>query len=134
MIKHTGAAMKASLCACAAIALLTGCVTPQTQSEKASEAQAAATTVRLQESERLNGRLTVRIEELEDQVFLLQDRVEANRLSLQRRGYMRGAVAQGLAQAAPAPAAARRSGSQLLGACAGASASGWVWAGGGLCQ
>lgn len=43
---------------------------------------------RLDEVERTNGRLNVRIEELEDQVFLLQDMTESNRIALQRRGYM----------------------------------------------
>lgn len=43
---------------------------------------------RLEEVERTNGRLTVRVEELEDQLFLVNDRVEAHRIALQRRGYM----------------------------------------------
>ncbi len=41
---------------------------------------------RLEEAERSNGRLNVRVEELEDQLFLLQDRVDSNRIALQRRG------------------------------------------------
>lgn len=88
----------------AATTLITGCATGQDATQNANEVRVAALQTRLEETERTNGRLTVRIEELEDQVFLLQDRVEANRLSLQRRGYMRGAVDQGIAQAAPQPA------------------------------
>jgi tol-pal system protein YbgF len=44
---------------------------------------------RLEEVERNNGRLSVRIEELEDQIFLLQDMTESNRIALRRRGYMK---------------------------------------------
>lgn len=40
---------------------------------------------RVAELERSNGRYRVRIEELEERVFLLQDRVEAARLSLERQ-------------------------------------------------
>ncbi len=57
---------------------------------------------RLEDSERTNSRLTVRIEELEDAVFLLQDRVEANRISLQRKGYMRS-IAQSPQAPTPVP-------------------------------
>jgi tol-pal system protein YbgF len=45
--------------------------------------------LRLEEVEQTNGRLNVRIEELEDQIFLLQDMTESNRIALRRRGYMR---------------------------------------------
>lgn len=61
---------------------------------------------RLREVERTNGRLNVRIEELEDQLFLLQDMTESNRIALQRRGYMqRGTYINRNARAqAPQPA------------------------------
>lgn len=42
---------------------------------------------RVEEVERTNGRITVRMEELEDQLFLLNDRVESHRIALQRRAY-----------------------------------------------
>ena len=58
---------------------------------------------RLEEVERTNGRLNVRIEELEDQVFLLQDRTESNRIALKRRGYMRGSTGQAPRAEAPQP-------------------------------
>lgn len=44
---------------------------------------------RVEEVERTNGRLTVRVEELEKQLMLMEDRLEANRIALQRRGYLR---------------------------------------------
>lgn len=43
---------------------------------------------RLDEMQQANGRLSVRIEELEDQLFLLQDMTESNRIALRRHGYM----------------------------------------------
>ncbi len=43
---------------------------------------------RLEEVEKTNGRLSVRIDEMEDEIFLLQDRVEAHRLALRRRKQM----------------------------------------------
>jgi tol-pal system protein YbgF len=55
---------------------------------------------RVEEIERMNGRLTVRVEELEKQILLLEDRLEANRLALQRRGYVRGDAVAG-AEARP---------------------------------
>ncbi len=88
--------------AISASALLTGCATMDAQEAK-QEQQLVVLQTRLEEAERQNGRMAVKIEELEDEVFLLQDRVDANRLSLQRRGMMRGSVAQGIAQAAPMP-------------------------------
>lgn len=78
-----------------AVAALTGCATPVVQPDP----QLAEVQARLQESERQNGRLSVRIEELEDQMFLMQDRVEANRLALQRRGMMRNTFDEGVGQA-----------------------------------
>jgi tol-pal system protein YbgF len=65
------------------------CVPPTADNAKKDAEELVRVQQRLQESERLNGRLMVRIEELEDTVFLLQDRVEAHRIALQRRGYMR---------------------------------------------
>ncbi len=47
--------------------------------------QVSATQERLEEVERTNGRLAVRIEELERQLLLVQDRVDATRLAIQRR-------------------------------------------------
>lgn len=88
----------------AAASLSTGCATGAGASGEAQEVRVAAMQTRLEESERMNGRLTARVQELEDQIFLLQDRVDANRIALQRRGVMRGAVEQGVAQAAPRPA------------------------------
>ncbi len=58
---------------------------------------------RLEEVERTNGRLTVRMEELEDQLFLLNDRVESHRIALQRRTYQPQQVAVNSPQA-PQPA------------------------------
>ncbi len=60
--------------------------------------QTAATQTRLEEVERTNGRLSVRVEELERQLLLVQDRIEATRLSMQRRN--NGALAYGEAPAA----------------------------------
>jgi tol-pal system protein YbgF len=77
--------------------MFSGCAS--SAANAANEARFATVQARLEESERNNGRLTVRMEELDDQVFLLQDRVEANRLALQRRGVMRGAFEQQVAQA-----------------------------------
>ncbi len=54
--------------------------------EQANVAESAGMKTRLEEAERTNGRLNVRVEELEDQLFLLQDRVDSNRIALQRRG------------------------------------------------
>ena len=86
----------------AALAVTTGCAHKADQQAVAQEKQVAALQARLDEAERTNGRLNVRIEELEDDVFLLQDRVDANRIALQRRGIM-GTRAQASAQLAPAP-------------------------------
>lgn len=89
--------------ACIAFAtLFSGCAT-DAAATAANDARFVALNARLEESERQNGRMTVRIEELEDQIFLLQDRVEANRLALQRKGAMRSTFDQPLAQA-PQPA------------------------------
>ncbi len=48
----------------------------------------AAVQERVQDVERTNGRLMVRVEEMERQVSLVQDRVESNRIALQRHGYL----------------------------------------------
>lgn len=58
---------------------------------------------RLEATERNNGRLRVRVEDLEDQIFLLQDRVDSNRIALQRRGVW-GQKTQQARNDAPAPA------------------------------
>lgn len=83
-------------------ALSTGCTTPSAQTTTQSQ-QLLALQARLDEAERTNGRLAVRIEELEDNIFLLHDRVDANRIALQRGGMMGSGVAiQGNPQK-PAP-------------------------------
>ncbi len=81
-----------------------GCAHQAHQEKVATQAQQVEVLqARLEEAERTNGRLTVRIEELEDAVFLLQDRVDANRIALQRNGIM-GRQATGNTYAArPAP-------------------------------
>lgn len=86
----------------AAASLASGCASGSGATSQAQEVRVAALQTRVEESERINGRLTARVEELEDQVFLLQDRVDANRIALQRRGVMRR-VGEGVAQAAPRP-------------------------------
>lgn len=73
---------------CASILLITsGCAS--LQSQKKAEAKQAQKHEqlkdRIEELERQNGRLTTRIEQLEDDIFLLQDRVEAHRLALKRQ-------------------------------------------------
>jgi len=45
---------------------------------------------RVEDVERTNGRLTVRVEEMERQMSLVQDRVQSNRIALQRHGYLGG--------------------------------------------
>lgn len=57
--------------------------------KKDQDRQLEALQSRVEEVERTNGRLTVRMEELEDQLFLLNDRVESHRIALQRRAYQR---------------------------------------------
>lgn len=85
-----------------------GCAHQSSQAENAA-AKAQQETVtqmrsRLEELERTNGRLNVRIEELEDQLFLLQDMTESNRIALTRRGYMqRGGYIQRQQRQARAP-------------------------------
>ncbi|MBA2663005.1 MAG: tol-pal system protein YbgF [Bradymonadaceae bacterium] len=49
----------------------------------------AAVQTRIEEVERTNGRLSVRIEELERQLLLVQDRIEASRIAMQRGGQLR---------------------------------------------
>ncbi len=65
-----------------------GCAHQVEQKAATQEKQLLVLKARLDEAERNNGRLNVRIEELEDDVFLLQDRVDANRIALQRGGIM----------------------------------------------
>lgn len=71
----------------------TGCAHQQTNKQpdqlKAQQQTIAQLQSRLEEVERTNGRLNVRIEDLEDQLFLLQDMTESNRIALRRRGYMK---------------------------------------------
>lgn len=91
-----------ALIAASALAGLTGCAHGAQQALAQQKQQTETLQARLEESERVNGRLTVRIEELEDAVFLLQDRVDANRIALQRRGIM-GPQATGNTYAQRAP-------------------------------
>jgi TolA-binding protein len=73
------------------LALGSGCAhqqPEQTQVQDQQQKMVAQLKSRLEEVERTNGRLNVRIEELEDQIFLLQDMTESNRIALRRRGYM----------------------------------------------
>lgn len=70
-------------------------------STKANKAQMTEMTSRLQEVERTNGRLTVRIEEVEEQLFLANDRIEAQSLALQRQGRMGRSLAQAPRRPAP---------------------------------
>ena len=65
----------------------TGCAAQTAQARAQQEQELDAMQSRLEEVERTNGRLTVRMEELEDQLFLLNDRVESHRIALQRRAY-----------------------------------------------
>jgi tol-pal system protein YbgF len=64
---------------------------------------------RLEEMERTGGRNRVLLEEMEERVFLLQDRMEAARIALQRRGPSDG-WQPGPAPAGPAPGAVAWSG------------------------
>lgn len=67
--------------------LWTGCATPPEPTVSPEDIDSV--TQRVEDVERINGRLTVRVEELERQATLMNDRVESNRLALQRRGYLR---------------------------------------------
>lgn len=100
-VANTRPYMSALLIATLFGGLTTGCAHTATQSKQSEQERALQ--ARLDEVERTNGRLSVRIEELEDQLFLLNDRVEAHRLALQRRGFMRDR-ALALAPQAPGPA------------------------------
>lgn len=62
---------------------------PATEPDAAINAQRVEMASRFDEMEQTNERLNVRIEELEDQLFLLQDMTESNRIALRRHGYMR---------------------------------------------
>jgi tol-pal system protein YbgF len=72
--------------------------TIQNQKEKIDELNS-----RVKELERTNGRLMTRIDEMEDDVFLLEDRVEAHRLALKRRGRMGSDRQRGTRIEAPRP-------------------------------
>ena len=83
--------------------------TPACAHQQKKDAQAKQSTEirklqsRLEELEKTNGRLSVRVDEMEDEIFLLQDRVEAHRLALQRRKRMRQST-RGESAQAPSPA------------------------------
>ncbi len=66
-----------------------GCAA-QSQAMKEQKKQIDKLESRVKELERTNGRLMTRIDEMEDDVFLLEDRVESNRLALKRRGEIGG--------------------------------------------
>ncbi|WP_158542376.1 tetratricopeptide repeat protein [Lujinxingia litoralis] len=68
---------------------LGACAQTQPVEDVLTRADIASVQERVEDVERTNGRLTVRIEEMERQLVLMQDRVEANRIVLQRRGYLR---------------------------------------------
>ncbi len=70
------------------LSLGAGCAHQQTVKPQvmAQQKKISQLTARLQEVERTNGRLNVRVENLEDQLFLLQDMAESNRIALRRRG------------------------------------------------
>lgn len=81
---------------------------------------------RLEEVELTNTRLNVRIEELEEQLFLLQDMAESNRIALQRSGSMHRGVyltPNGAQAQAPGPVPESYSGSPSPYAAAGEGAS-----------
>lgn len=90
--------------ACAISLFGTGCAAGQ-EAQRDQE-QLDVLKERVEEVERTNGRLTVRMEELEDQLFLLNDRVESHRIALQRRAYQQRQqrYAYNDARRAPAPA------------------------------
>ncbi|WP_230467425.1 tetratricopeptide repeat protein [Lujinxingia vulgaris] len=69
--------------------LLGACAQQQPVEDMLTHADLTEVQERVEDVERTNGRLTVRIEEMERQLILMQDRVEANRIVLQRRGYLR---------------------------------------------
>jgi len=96
-MRHAANNMRLSALALGCVLSAVGCA--NTDGATKDDARVVLLESRLHESERMNGRLAVRIEELEDQMFLVHDRVEANRLALQRRGMMRGNLDQDLAQA-----------------------------------
>lgn len=96
-------------CAASALLVLFGTSACATSAQQAQNKEALdqmnAVTERVEEVERTNSRLTVRMEELEDQLFLLNDRVESHRLALQRRSYKpRSATARLNTPQAPQPA------------------------------
>lgn len=68
---------------------LGACAQQQPVEDVLTRAELVEVQDRVEDVERTNGRLTVRIEEMERQLVLMQDRVEANRIVLQRRGYLR---------------------------------------------
>lgn len=66
-----------------------GCASAPPEPE-VSQADITSVQERVEDVERTNGRLMVRVEEMERQVALVQDRVESNRIALQRHGHLRG--------------------------------------------
>lgn len=88
------------LVVCASSLVTVGCATTSSGDKigtgkqgTAASQDARALLERVEEVERTNGRLTVRMEELEEQLFLLNDRVESHRIALQRRTYQPQAYA-----------------------------------------
>jgi len=77
--------------AIAALTVTSGCAhgaNADGDSEEASSADIEKLKTRIEELEKTNGRLSVRVDEMDDEIFLLQDRVEAHRLALRRRKQM----------------------------------------------
>lgn len=106
VIRNTPAAR--ALLIVTTLAAGSGCAHQQQQTISTQQQKIDSLQARLDESERTNGRLTVRVEELEDSVFLLQDRVDANRIALQRKGIMgpraqAGTYRSSQSQRAPGP-------------------------------
>ena len=88
--------------AAASLVAVSGCAHQATKDEAAKRVtQVDKLESRIEELERTNGRLSVRLEEMEDEVFLLQDRVEAHRLALRRRKVMEKRTRNGRRASAP---------------------------------
>lgn len=67
--------------------LWAGCATAPQEPEVSSD-DLDTIQQRVEEVERTSGRMSVRVEEMERQMSLLQDRVDSNRIALQRRGHL----------------------------------------------
>ncbi len=87
---HRGRSWKPSptwaVCVLAAAFVSTGCAT--TPEPEVTAEDLASVEERLNDVERTNGRLMVRVEEAERQISRVRDRTESNRIALQRQGQM----------------------------------------------